>query len=99
LIEVIGEFFEIPSLLFSPFRKVKGRRLSTKESPMQTPAIYSAPPSQDDYVVELATIFATAILRLNVQRRRVGDLSTKLSESSGKCLEFSATTRLNGRRG
>lgn len=56
----------------------------------------AAEPASDSYLSDLATIFATAILRLNARRRLPEKISPKLSESTGECLEFSTVSRLNG---
>lgn len=44
---------------------------------------------------ELATIFAAGILRLRARPGLASELSPKLSESGGQCLEFQATNRLS----
>ena len=58
-----------------------------------TPTV--SPPSDEDPVQELATIFAAGILRLRARPSLFAELSPKLSESSGQGLEFQATNRLS----
>ncbi|MDB5334998.1 MAG: hypothetical protein JWN70_617 [Planctomycetaceae bacterium] len=52
-------------------------------------------PAEDERLRELATLFATGILRLRARPSLVTELSPKLSESSGQGLEFQGTKRLS----
>ena len=51
--------------------------------------------STDNPIRELATLFATGILRLRARPGIVTELSPKVSESTVQGLEFQATNRLS----
>ncbi len=53
------------------------------------------PPSNEDPLCELATIFAAGILRLRARPGLTTELSPKLSGSTAQGLEFQATNRLS----
>lgn len=66
---------------------------------MPRPAIFIPPPSSDEYLQQIATIFAAAILRRRSRKVLPADTSPKLSESTSNCLESCRPMRLNGVRG
>lgn len=55
--------------------------------------------SASDSLHELATIFATGVERLKSRRPQPAEISPRLSDSTGDCLELSATNRLTVPRG